>query len=84
MSQYIFIDSACILVICPLRSLIGRPDSRSKINGFDNEFSSEDSHEDVGAGKFQYSSTENVLEKEFFTFLKAGDNIPQKPGCSRS
>jgi len=44
----------------------------------------EASLEDVGAGKFQYSSTENVLEKEFFTFLKAGDNIPQKPGCSRS
>jgi len=38
--EYMSKDSACILVICPLLKLNGRTDSRSKINGFDKEFSS--------------------------------------------
>lgn len=70
--EYMSKGSACILVICPLRSLMEDQIAEARSMGLTANSLPEASLEDVGAGKFQllFSSAENVLEKEFLAFLK--------------
>ena len=65
-------ECACVLVICPLRSLIEDQIKKAKSLGFTANSLPESSLADVRVGKFQslFSSAENALDKEFLQILK--------------
>ncbi|XP_068697016.1 probable ATP-dependent DNA helicase RecS [Montipora foliosa] len=65
-------DCACVLVICPLRSLIEDQIKEAKSMGLTANSLPEASLADVQVGKFQllFSSAENALDKEFLEILK--------------
>ncbi|XP_068735388.1 ATP-dependent DNA helicase RecQ-like [Montipora capricornis] len=65
-------DCACVLVICPLRSLIEDQIKEAKSMGLTANSLPEASLADVQVGKFQllFSSAENTLDKEFLEILK--------------
>ena len=65
-------EFACVLVICPLRSLIEDQIKEAKSMGLTANSLPEASLADVRVGKFQllFSSAENALDKEFLEILK--------------
>ena len=65
-------DCACVLVICPLQSLIEDQIKEVKSMGLTANSLPEASLANVRVGKFQllFSSTENALDKNFLEILK--------------
>ena len=65
-------DCACVLVICPLRSLMEDQIKEAKSMGLTANSLPEASLADVRVGKFQllFSSAENALDKNFLEILK--------------
>ena len=72
-------DCACVLVSCPLRSLIEDQIKEAKSMGLTANSLPEAFLADVRVGKFQllFSSAENALDKEFLEILKKEFEIPK-------
>ncbi|XP_068680577.1 ATP-dependent DNA helicase Q1-like [Montipora foliosa] len=72
-------DCACVLVSCPLRSLIEDQIMEAKSMGLTANSLPEAFLADVRVGKFQllFSSAENALDKEFLEILKKEFEIPR-------
>ena len=70
-------EFACVLVICPLRSLIEDQIKEEKSMGLTANSLPEASLADVRVGKFQllFSSAENALDKEFLEILKKNSKL---------